>query len=92
MFLHQAPLTIAKQEYLIAELKLAVKVRDTELATLNDNFIKISSEKQLVDLRVTGFEEKLRTFEHLEPQLLQAREDLKVMHSKCILDRHIFEA
>jgi hypothetical protein len=70
MFLHQAPLTIAKQENLIAELKLAVKVRDTELTTLNDKFIKISSDKQLVDLRVTGFEEKLRTFEHLGPQLL----------------------
>ena len=70
MFLHQAPLTIAKQENLIAELKLAVKVRDTELTTLNDKFIKISSDKQLVDLRVTGLEEKLRTFEHLGPQLL----------------------
>ena len=36
MYQHQAPLTIAKQENLIAELKLAVKERDTDMASQKD--------------------------------------------------------
>ena len=92
MYQHQAPLTIAKQENLITELKLAVKGRDTELASLKDQLIKITSEKHRVDLRVTGLEEKLRTLQDLEPRLLQSREEIKLMHSRSILDRHSFEA
>ena len=92
MYQHQAPLTIAKQENLITELKLAVKGRDTELASLKDQLIKITSEKHRVDLRVTGLEDKLRTLQDLEPRILQAREEIKLMHSRSILDRHSFEA
>ena len=92
MYLHQAPLTIAKQENLIAELKLAVKERDTDLASQKDQIIKISSEKHRVDLKATGLEDKLLALQDLEPRLLQTREDLKVLHSKSILDRHTFDA
>jgi hypothetical protein len=59
MYLHQAPLTIAKQEKLILELKSAVKERDTDLASLKDQLIKMTTEKHRVDLIVTGLEDKL---------------------------------
>ena len=92
MYQHQAPLTIAKQEKLIAELKFAVKERDTELASQKDQLIKISSEKHRVDLKVAGLDVKLHTLQDLEPRLVQAREEIKFMHSSSILDRHSFEA
>ena len=62
------------------------------MASQKDQIIKISSEKHRVDLKVTGLEDKLLALQDLEPRLLQTREDLKVMHSKSILDRHTFDA
>jgi uncharacterized coiled-coil protein SlyX len=87
MYLHQAPLTIAKQEKLIIELKSVVKERDTDLASLKDQLIKITTDKHRVDLLVTGLQDKLYICQDAESRLLQAREDLKVMHSRCLRDR-----
>ena len=87
MYLHQAPLTIAKQEKLILELKSVVKERDTDLASLKDQLIKMTTEKHRVDLIVTGLQDKLHICQDAETRLLQAREDLKVMHSRCLRDR-----
>ncbi len=51
----------------------------------------MTSEKHRVDLIVTGLQDKLHNFQDLEGRLLQAREDLKVMHSRALRDRDLFE-
>ena len=61
------------------------------MASLKDQLMKMTTEKHRVELIVTGLQDKLQICQDAEIRVLQAKEDLKLMVSRSVRDRDLFE-